>query len=424
MPISVKHGGGIDALSGLLRGQGAYATRESQLRGQDFARIYGQQKDLRSRESIARGNRNIQAGIASARVSAQRQMQSKALSAQRSNQMRQIEAQSARDKQAADNAYKRAAVSAGLQSELQEQAFDQRIQAMEEAARIKSQQTKLIHGEQAKRDIATANATDSWAEKTFRAGEIDEPTYKQAKLKASALREGALPSAVPDPETKPPEGYEPYASGVLEDGRPFFVGHDRKMTVGKVADTREGMEFAAAEKRQEAAAAERKERVDRQREWAKDRSMYILKRTQDTGDDNANVSASKAGSEFDAARPMLGPGSPFRPQEDDSQQVTPQIQQAPAASELTPDGKKAPLPKDWYLDGNWWEHSAMKGVEVLQSDMRYPPEIGSARVIVRHYKSKYVGKKMPKGIKQQVADYEEKIRRHETERFRKQFHRG
>ena len=405
MPISVKHGGGgIDALAGLLRGQGAYATRESQLRGQDMARIYDKQfQDARQSAQLStqRRGQNIQAGIASARISAQRQMQSKALSAQRSNQMRQIEAQSARDKQAADTAYKRAAVAAGLQSELQEQAFDQRIQEKEEEARIKAEQTKFIHGEQAKRDISTANATDSWAEKAFRAGEIDEPTYKQAKLKASALREGALPSAVPDDSTKPPPKYAPYAVGTEDDGRDHQTDGAGRTTWTTWEKSKAGIQFAAQIKQQEAAAAEREERNERRYEALKDREDAIYKDMQSgTDEDGKKRTYGDAARRYDEShKSLFTSGGPFGPPEDGSPAApqAPQVQQGPAA-----------LPA---YEGPWFENPALKGMEITEVDKTLEPEIGSFLVMTRQKSKEWKDKKMSPAMKQAMANAVERLRR-------------
>ncbi len=101
MPIKVKHGGGLPGLAGLLSGQGRYAARESQLRGQDLARIYGEQfqtgrlrEQLSSREQTAAANNRVR-----------QEMQATSLQAQRQNSQRQIQAQAQRDSQAADQAY-------------------------------------------------------------------------------------------------------------------------------------------------------------------------------------------------------------------------------------------------------------------------------------------------------------------------------
>jgi len=390
MPIEVKHGGGIDALAGLLRGQGQYATRESQLRGQDFARIYDQQ----SRRRSAREGQRAQAGIAAANNAARRSMHAQSLQAQRQRQMQQIDAQTARDKQAADTAYKRAAVGAGLQSELQEQAFDQRIQAMEEQARIEAQKTKLEYSMETKREMAKDNAARNFVANSDDYSEGEKAQiFKQLDSKKYHL------DKLPDNRQKPPKGKEPFSSGLLQDGRPFFINQDGSMTVGKFSDTKAGVETADRIKKEEAASKERKERVDKQREWSKDRSMYVLKRTQDTGDDSENISVRQAGREFDAARPMLGPGSPFRQPEDDSpaRPTTPQAPQAPAAPAA--------------YEGPWFENPALKGMEITEADKTLEPEVGSFLVMTREKSKEWKDKKMSPAMKQAMADAIEKLRR-------------
>jgi len=371
MPISVKHGGGgIDALAGLLRGQGAYATRESQLRGQDYARIYGQQADARSRASLARISGRTQAGVAAARVSAQRSMHAQSLSAQRSRQVQQIDAQSARDKQAADTAYKRAAVAAGLQSELQEQAFDNRIQAMEEAARQKAKQTKFEYSQNAKREMAKYNAAKEWVANT----DTLDAAEKAKANQAIDFGMNNIPLSVrSDDSPDYPEGQGDGQVWVDPETGNTFTRSDGKVT--KLHSFRDSKEYLQNEQRrvqQEAEAAKRDKRTERQWKARGDRAAYVLKRTSETLDQGEErVTVEAAGIEWDKANEVFAPGGAFYSPEQDSS-VAPQAQQAPQAEA-------------------WAEKAEAQGYVVLESDKKYPMQVGIARAAMRTALQKWEG---------------------------------
>jgi len=409
MPISVKHGGGgIDALAGLLRGQGAYATRESQLRGQDMARIYDKQfqdarlaAQLSSQKSIASERNRTQAGIAAANNATRRSMQAASLKASRANSIRQIKATAASQTQAADTAYKRAAVAAGLQSELQEQAFDQRVQEMEEQARIKAEQTKLVYGEEAKRDIATGNKIIAWAKKSLADGSLSPEEARQAIVKGTAMRDGATADAVPDLELKPPPKYAPYAVGTEDDGRDHQTDGAGRTTWTTWEKSKAGIQFAAQIKQQEAAAAEREERNERRYEALKDREDAIYKDMQSgTDEDGKERTYGDAARRYDEShKSLFTSGGPFGPPEDGSPAApqAPQVQQEPAA-----------LPA---YEGPWFENPALKGMEITEVDKTLEPEIGSFLVMTRQKSKEWKDKKMSPAMKQAMANAVERLRR-------------
>ncbi len=259
MPITIKHGGGLPGLAGILQGQGQYATRESQLRGQDLARIYGEQfQDKRlgiqiaAQKSMATERARTQAGIAAANNAARRSMQAASLQTQRANSKRQIQAQAQRQSQAADQAYKRMAVQSGLQGELQEQAFDREVKMLEERARQKVSERKQIYTEEGKRQINEANVAKDWLEGPGREL-LDPRSWQEAYAKADAQERGVRSRSVPDTDPKPPEGFQPYESGTLPNGMGYIVGPDGKLVTQPFEKTKEGFAFVQQQKQQEAA---------------------------------------------------------------------------------------------------------------------------------------------------------------------------
>lgn len=387
MPISVKHGGGgIDALSGLLRGQGAYATRESQLRGQDMARIYDKQfqdarlrAQLSSQESIASarnrtqisiaGSSNLataarnrtQAGVAAAANSAARSRQAASLSAARASQKRSIAAQSQRDNKAADTAYKRAAVAAGLQSELQEQAYDERIKAYEEQARIKAQQTKFQFSMEGKRKIAEGNRIIEFADSELAAGNIDQGQHAEMTQMGRSIRENVNPVAIPDDSEKYEDGQGQKDTWSGSDGS--IWGRDANglpVVRVKYQDTKAGVDAANIEKQQEAAAS----KIEVKQKEARAYYVKQLGTPMVTGRDPAgkDITRQRSPSEAEAETSNLFPGVDIR---GDSAQQVPQ-QQAPQQQAQ-----------------EWVAKAEEQGYTVRESDKMFPMQVGIARAAMR-----------------------------------------
>ena len=137
MPIEVRHSPGMEALvAASLAGTGLQASQAA---------------------TEAQLGRSAAMAQTAARIGAARDMQVQQLQQQRNMQLADIEAQAERQKEAADIAYKRTALAAGLQEKLQEQAFDQRLVQMEEAARVQAEQWEYRYTTQQRQDIAKFN---------------------------------------------------------------------------------------------------------------------------------------------------------------------------------------------------------------------------------------------------------------------------
>ena len=121
-------------------------------------------------------------------------MQVKQLDAQRGAQMRQIEAQADRQKEAADTAYARTALAAGLQENIQEQQFDNQMSKMQEAARLQANQFEFQYSFKDRQEMAKLND----AERTLAQ---DDTLDDQSKARMSELimrkRAGITGGSVP-----------------------------------------------------------------------------------------------------------------------------------------------------------------------------------------------------------------------------------
>lgn len=200
MPISVKHGGGLPGLAGLLGGTGQYATRESQLRGQDMRFAI----ELVQRKRQQQAQRNLQADVAAASNMAARSRQAASIKAQSANSQRQIQAQAQRQSQAATQASKRLIVQAGLQREFADEAYDREIQKMEEQARQKAGERKQIYTEEGKRQIAQGNRLIEWA--NDQTSDASPEMRREAFQKGQAMASGVRSVGVPDTSKKYPDG--------------------------------------------------------------------------------------------------------------------------------------------------------------------------------------------------------------------------
>ena len=237
MPIRLEYAApGLAGLAGLLGGVGkgrTIATAEANQTQRIAMQIASQQK-------IAGARIQAQRASAAAAQSAASKRQAASLNAQRASQRQQIQAQSQRDMQAADTAYKRMAVQAGLQGELKEQAFDLEIQKMEEEARQRASQRKEIVTEEGAKNQAAANRLRQIIEdpdSPFSQGEREQMKQKEVGLRNNVLTQ------VTDLTPKPPPEYALWSSGIMEDGtgRPYDVDGDGKRTIGKSEDTSAGM---------------------------------------------------------------------------------------------------------------------------------------------------------------------------------------
>ena len=133
-----------------------------------------------------------------AQALAQRRQQTKQLEQQREMQMAQIEAQADRQKQAADDAYARTALQAGLEGELREQEFERSITKVQEQAKAQAAQWEYRYSTQQRREIAQLNEADNRVQNDPRFSEGEKEQWRHASM---AKRAGISPSAFPrDPE--------------------------------------------------------------------------------------------------------------------------------------------------------------------------------------------------------------------------------
>ena len=217
MPIRVEHGGpGLAGLAGLLGGVGQASITQ---------RAQAEQNARQQRQLQAQGQ------ITAANNAARRSAQSAAIKAQRENSQRQIQAQSQRQSQAADQAYKRMLMQAGLQEEFRQQAYDLEVQKMEEQARQRAGERKMVYSEEGKRKMAEWNRAKEFAlDPESPMGPMNSPE-RAALLRRAEMGVAGVPQhSIPAPGPKPPEGFAPYQSGTLPNGMGYLVGPDGKVT--------------------------------------------------------------------------------------------------------------------------------------------------------------------------------------------------
>ncbi len=426
MPISIKHAvpSGIAALTGLLSGQGRSAVRETETRNQaqrllsQFTqRNLEQDLSLRSRESSQAQSLSTQRFSQVANIRAQRERQVSSLQAQRQNTQQQIQASAKRQSQAADDAYKRTALSAGLQSELQEQAYDQRIQAMEEAARIQAQRTKLQYSMETKREMAEDNAARNFVTNS----DDFSPEMKQQFFDQLDRKKYNLDKVPAGEEAQYEDGKGPKDTWPGPDGSIWGWDANGIPDVKvKYSDTKAGKDAdAAAKQRLEEIKVIQKE-SDYRRERIEAEQERVFTMMQSTDEDNKPVSRESA---LRKSREAFGDPTQLPDRTGPSvaasfaasgSQAATQVQAAPAVQAATT------VDAEWYLKGDWREHPMItsNNVRVHDTDLLYSPEIGSLRALTRHQERMWRGKKLTSRQKEELAIAKEKIQRAERERFK------
>lgn len=264
MPITIRHDvpGGMAALTGLLGGQGrqAITDRANAARRAEIA----QQIQGQIRATKARAQAQATVSAASNRAAGQRQ--AAALKAQRSNTQQQIQARAKEQSLAADQYYKRAAMQAGLQGQLREEAYDREIQKMEEQAKQRAGERKLVYSEQGKRDQAEAAAAEDWANKSVQEGTISPEQHQQILLQAKARKEGVKEHWIPDDSKKFPEGPDGQPRGIgdtwTEDTGISYTRNEKGIPVktGTYKDTEQYYRLEAEKARQKEIASAKAER--------------------------------------------------------------------------------------------------------------------------------------------------------------------
>ena len=171
MPIEVRHApsAGMAALAGLLGGRGRAAVSELEAR-----RISGR---------------------LAAQLDARQVAQTQQLSAQRNAQMRQIAAQADRQREAADTAYARTALAAGLDEKIREQEFDREMTGKQEEARLRANQFEYQFTTKQRHEIAKLNEADQFIASSPDFSEEEKLQYRRLSAqKRAGIEPGLIPA--------------------------------------------------------------------------------------------------------------------------------------------------------------------------------------------------------------------------------------
>ena len=155
--------------------------------------------------STVAGQIIARAGQADLQRREQAAMQANQLNQQREMQMRQIAEQADRQKQAADDAYARTALQAGLEGELREREFERSILRIQEQAKAQASQWEYRYSTQQRQEIARLNAADNTVESDPKFSDSEKQQWRHISI---AKRAGINPNAFPRDPDKPvyPEG--------------------------------------------------------------------------------------------------------------------------------------------------------------------------------------------------------------------------
>jgi hypothetical protein len=238
------------ALSGLLSGTGRGAERE-----------------LESRRA---------AGRLAVQLDAQQTMQTQRLGAQRDMQMEQIEARAEMQKQAADTAYKRTALAAGLQGKLKEQQLDNELTKLQETARLEAEQFEYEFTTKQRQEIAKFNEA---RQRIGRDPNFSEDERAAATRAIDLQQAGIHPSLMPRDPNKPTfaEGREPGAAWKdpeITPGATFQtkIGSNGQPEVGLLVRPDQTPEY----KEMEIQAEREKAMVLRRQKWEDERRRYEI----------------------------------------------------------------------------------------------------------------------------------------------------
>lgn len=194
MPITIRHGAGdISGMVGLAALAGAMGARAPEAPG------IVQIPSAAGGFGGGGGGGGIRGGMGG--MSRDKVAQ---LDADRNVKIKEIDAQADRDKQAADDAMKRLAVQAGLQSELQEQEYDREVKMLQEKAKADAQQMKYKFSIQQKQEIAKYNNAEASVRKSVQEGSFSSEEGETALKKIAQMRAGLKPGAYAKDENEPP----------------------------------------------------------------------------------------------------------------------------------------------------------------------------------------------------------------------------
>ena len=374
MPIEVRHDvpAGIAALTGVLTGRGEAAVGE--------------------REALRVGGRQIVA------QEAQAARQTQSLQAQRASQIRQIEAQADRQKEAADTAFARTALAAGLEENIQEQEFDNRMAGLQEQARLKANQFEYEFTTTQRNEIARLNEGDQI---------MDDPRFSDAdraewqRMKAQKLA-GITPKPRPVDPNKPvfQEGRAPGQEFQDQGGNWHMVQPDgtTKMTL-----RRDQGQEAAAEKHQQAMELKELEvRTKRQDAWLVAKQKLLQETVMEKvvgGEDGEEIEVPKytpRGAKAFLER--VGYTDPFEPEV--------QEQQGPQ-QEPQREGYEIP----------WWIAPQEQGRKITEEMRQAPPEIGQAMLYIQEAEEEHGNvSEIPANVLEQLIEADRRVKSYESER--------
>jgi len=372
VPIEVRHGPspGMEALAGLMGGVGRAAISETEAR-----RIGGRQ--IAAQEAQAARQRE--------QIEAQQAAQAAQLAAQRAAQIRQIEAQADRQKEAADTAYARTALAAGLQEKIQEQQFDNQMAKMQEAARLQAQQWDYQYTAKQRQEIARLNETDQLVETNPEYADIRD----QWRIISLQKRAGITPRAIPANPNKPvyPEGVGPGILTKEPDGSTTTIDqYGQKKLIQRYDQSPEYLEkklqMELEARKVELQRKHEAERLKQEIKWAGEK-VPIMQEAEEGG--FLGWGAQEAGQIGERYRTpeevktlseyFFGPRPPTNAElEEELRRRVEARKQAGNSIEI----------QKQVEDSNWAERYEAGGIKVTEADRRLPSKAGKAQAYIRH----------------------------------------
>lgn len=388
MPIEKRHdpSAGMLALAGFMTGRGAAAVSELEA--------------------------EREAGQIAVQLDAQQTIQTQQLSAQRASQMEQINAQADRQREAADTAYARTALAAGLQGKIQEQQFDNEMEKLQEEAKIEANQWEYEFTIKQRQEIARLNEADELV--------MNDPSYSESDreewrfIKAQKLA-GITPRARPADPNKPiyPEGMGPGILTKEEDGSTTTIDKDgQKKLIQRFDQSPEHFE----EQREQALKLKRMELEVKQAE-AKQKFMLDMAMEQIP----VIQPARKGG--------LLGKDTPAGPTGEMRFRTAEELRVLEARHDaITGQGEgvvgpevgptNEQLEQEPQQEGYeipWWIAPQEQGMNVTEEMRQAPPEIGQAMLYIQEAEKKYRNvSDIPAGVLEQLMEADRRVKEHRS----------
>jgi hypothetical protein len=316
----------------------------------------------------AAGQIIAQAGQAQLARDQQLILQANQLKQQRDLQQAQIDAHAELQKQAANQAYARTALEHGLDRQIREDDFQNKLEGMKEQARVQASQWEYQYTAQQRQQIAKFNN----ARQAIQSSASFSP---QEKLEATRLidaqQAGITPAMVPSLRPRDPDGHDPGKMWTDEMGN--VVGKDASGNPKLILRYDQSPKYQEMKLKAEQEKAEVAFQVKQQSEVFRARANLLSQKI-DVYEKDENGVRKKTGSRFLTPAEINERLQLLSPQQDQ-----PQSQPAQA---------------------NWWETLEKQGVTVTENDRRLPPAIGATRVGLRELERKYGSiEEMPLGVR-------------------------